>query len=59
MAAPIVTPCIRVCRIDPKTRICAGCNRSLAEIAAWSALTPSERDAIMADLPSRPSACKT
>ncbi len=53
MGAPIVSPCIRFCRIDPASHICVGCFRTLAEIAAWARLTPPERDAIMAALPSR------
>lgn len=49
----IETPCIRVCAIDPAAQRCAGCHRSLQEIAGWSRMTDSERRAIMAELPGR------
>jgi predicted Fe-S protein YdhL (DUF1289 family) len=41
------TPCIDVCTIDPATGLCRGCRRTLAEIAAWSAMAPAERRRIM------------
>ncbi|TCP61998.1 hypothetical protein EV663_103186 [Rhodovulum bhavnagarense] len=50
---PPRTPCIDICRIDPETRLCAGCARSMDEIAAWSRLSDTERSRIMAELPNR------
>ena len=50
---PMLTPCINVCVIDASTGLCAGCSRSLQEIAGWSAMTDSERRRIMRDLPAR------
>jgi predicted Fe-S protein YdhL (DUF1289 family) len=47
------TPCINVCVIDTVTGLCAGCGRTLAEIAAWSCMPPDERLRIMAELPER------
>ncbi len=47
------TPCVDVCVIDPSTKLCEGCGRSLDEIAAWAAFTPAERRRIMAELPVR------
>lgn len=55
-AAPrtaIETPCVKLCVIDPGTRLCGGCRRSLDEIAAWGRMTPEQRRAIMKDLPGR------
>ena len=49
----IQTPCIKVCVIDPAFRICTGCGRTLAEIAGWAAMSPSERRDIMQVLPGR------
>jgi predicted Fe-S protein YdhL (DUF1289 family) len=49
----ISTPCIKVCTIDPVSRLCAGCGRSLQEIGEWTRLTEQERRAIMARLPER------
>ncbi|MBK6805318.1 MAG: DUF1289 domain-containing protein [Betaproteobacteria bacterium] len=39
--------------IDPGTGLCAGCLRTLDEIAAWSAIDDDARRAIVAKLPSR------
>ncbi|HEX6611109.1 MAG TPA: DUF1289 domain-containing protein [Hyphomicrobiaceae bacterium] len=47
------SPCINVCVIDTATGLCAGCGRTLAEIAAWSGMPPDERLRIMAELPER------
>ncbi len=49
----IVTPCVRLCRLDPAGRFCVGCLRTRAEIGGWSGFTPAERDRIMADLAAR------
>ena len=42
----VASPCINVCSIDETTGLCAGCLRSLDEIAAWSVLTDEERRAV-------------
>jgi predicted Fe-S protein YdhL (DUF1289 family) len=47
------TPCINVCVIEPESGHCAGCGRTLSEIAAWSTMTAAQRREIMADLASR------
>lgn len=47
------TPCVAVCMIDPKTRLCFGCGRTLPEIARWHAMESAERLAVMALLPAR------
>jgi predicted Fe-S protein YdhL (DUF1289 family) len=47
------TPCIKVCVIDPASRLCEGCGRTLAEIAQWGRLGEAERLTIMAALPAR------
>jgi predicted Fe-S protein YdhL (DUF1289 family) len=46
----ISSPCIKLCQLDPVTRICLGCGRSLDEIGRWSSLSEAERLAIMARL---------
>jgi predicted Fe-S protein YdhL (DUF1289 family) len=50
---PLETPCIDVCEIGANSGLCAGCARSLDEIANWAAMTPEQRRAIMAILPAR------
>jgi uncharacterized protein len=49
----IETPCIAVCMIDPKTKLCFGCGRTLPEIARWHRMDSAERLAVMALLPTR------
>ena len=53
-AMPISSPCTKVCTIDPRSGLCHGCGRTLAEIAGWSTFTPEERRRIMAELTTRP-----
>jgi uncharacterized protein len=47
------SPCINVCVIDATTGLCAGCGRTLAEIAGWAAMTDGERRRIMSQLAAR------
>jgi len=47
------TPCIGVCFIDPKAKLCLGCGRTLHEIAHWNGMNSSARRAIMATLHQR------
>ncbi len=49
----VLTPCIKVCVIDPVSGLCAGCGRSLAEIGGWLGFSDAERRAVMAALPAR------
>ncbi len=47
------TPCIAVCFIDPKAKLCLGCGRTLPEIARWHAMDSAERLTVMATLHQR------
>ena len=49
----MLTPCIKVCVIDPRSGLCIGCARSLAEIGRWASFTDSERKALMFELKDR------
>ena len=40
---PVGSPCTGVCRIDERSGLCAGCRRTLDEIAGWSAMDDGER----------------
>ena len=51
----IDSPCVKVGVIEPKSRLCTGCLRSIDEIGAWSMMKPEVRRAIMAELPDRAS----
>ena len=54
----IESPCIKLCVIDPATRHCMGCHRTIDEIGAWSRLTPEDRRRVMDALPARAAAAK-
>ena len=45
--AEVASPCVSVCRMDAATGLCAGCYRTLSEIAAWIDLSPEERRAVI------------
>ena len=50
---PIVTPCVKVCFIDPDSGLCLGCFRNIEEIARWSGYTDDQRNEILDALPGR------
>ncbi|WP_373870016.1 DUF1289 domain-containing protein [Azorhizobium oxalatiphilum] len=50
---PIVSPCIKVCVVDPLSSLCIGCGRTMQEIGGWMGMSPERRAAIMATLPDR------
>ena len=50
---PIKTPCVKVCVVDGESGLCLGCYRDLSEVASWARLTDAEREAILAELPTR------
>ena len=42
------SPCVSICKIDPKTQWCQGCYRTLPEIAAWSRMDDAARREVWA-----------
>ena len=52
-ASSVASPCISVCTIDQASGLCAGCFRTLEEIANWIRLSDEEKRAILAALPAR------
>jgi len=40
------SPCTGVCRIEPASRLCAGCARTIEEIMAWPTLDTAGRRAV-------------
>jgi predicted Fe-S protein YdhL (DUF1289 family) len=52
ISPPISSPCIDVCQLDAEGN-CAGCARTVREIACWSALGEADRIEIMRELPAR------
>jgi len=49
----VPSPCNSVCTIDPVTGYCAGCYRTLDEIAAWVDLSVDARRTLLAELDER------
>ena len=49
----VESPCIKICVIEPSSRLCTGCLRTIDEITAWSRMSNDERREVMAALPAR------
>ncbi len=49
----MISPCVKVCQMDPQRGVCLGCCRTLEEIARWSRMEDAERNLVMQDLPAR------
>lgn len=47
------SPCRNRCQMDAASGLCAGCARSLDEIANWSRLDAPAKRAVLAQLPQR------
>lgn len=43
----VASPCISVCSVDPVTKMCIGCLRTLKEIGAWRTMTPEEKRVVV------------
>jgi hypothetical protein len=50
---PVLSPCISICRMDERTALCAGCLRTIDEIARWSSMSNDERRRVIDELPRR------
>lgn len=50
---PIKSPCLSICAVDGRANACAGCGRTLKEIAGWSRMSDGERGAVLRQLPAR------
>ena len=46
---PVVSPCVSVCVIDHPSGLCAGCYRTLEEIAGWIDLSNAAKRAIIGE----------
>jgi uncharacterized protein len=47
------SPCLGICLMDPVTRRCRFCLRTIAEIAGWYEASPAEKHAILGRLAAR------
>jgi prolyl-tRNA editing enzyme YbaK/EbsC (Cys-tRNA(Pro) deacylase)/predicted Fe-S protein YdhL (DUF1289 family) len=52
-SVPPSSPCIDVCKLDPVSRLCEGCLRSIDEIAGWSSMSDDARRQVLQRLPGR------
>jgi len=50
---PVASPCTSVCAIDRATGLCAGCYRTLDEIAGWIDLPAEQKRTVLASLATR------
>ena len=49
----VESPCVEVCRMDPAKEVCAGCWRTLDEIARWRDMSDAERRSVLAAVATR------
>jgi hypothetical protein len=49
----VASPCVGVCVINDDTGRCAGCHRTLDEVAAWSSYSEAQRRQVIDDLQRR------
>jgi len=47
------SPCVGICLMDPRTGLCRGCLRTIAEITRWYEASGPEKRAILARLDER------
>lgn len=47
------SPCINLCQMDPANGLCAGCYRTLDEIASWSGFDDRRRAAVLTAIAAR------
>jgi predicted Fe-S protein YdhL (DUF1289 family) len=52
------SPCLGICLMDPRTRMCRGCLRTIDEIAGWYAASPAQQHAIIKRIVVRRAAAK-
>lgn len=51
--AGVPSPCVNICMIDEDTGWCAGCFRTLDEVALWGSLSDEGKREVLARLPER------
>jgi predicted Fe-S protein YdhL (DUF1289 family) len=51
--ANVKSPCIKLCKLDPSTKMCIGCKRYEGEIKLWLSMSNEDRQATIDLLPQR------
>ena len=46
----IRSPCVKVCKLDKKRKMCIACKRTIEEIMQWSVLSDNDKSKILIDL---------
>ena len=49
----VQSPCVKICVVDPVSRLCTGCGRTLGEIGQWLCFSHQDRLKVAAELPDR------
>ena len=44
----VTSPCINICRMNPRTGLCEGCLRTIDEITVWSRLDDAGKLGVLA-----------
>jgi uncharacterized protein len=52
-SGPVLSPCIKLCRMDADSGWCQGCMRTLAEISGWFVMRDDQKRIVLADLARR------
>lgn len=47
------SPCINVCQLDHASGLCAGCKRTMTEIAHWAQFDAEQKLRVLKDLDNR------
>ena len=47
------SPCRSLCQMDPVTKLCRGCLRTIEEITLWSQLSDTERTTVLHNIERR------
>ena len=53
------SPCVGVCTIDPETKSCIGCLRTINEIGAWRTMTLDQKREVVAACKARADVAQT
>ncbi len=51
--APVPSPCVNVCQMNPDTGLCRGCLRTIDEIAGWLEMSYAQKREVLAQLEER------
>jgi predicted Fe-S protein YdhL (DUF1289 family) len=47
---PVPSPCINVCKMDERTGLCIGCQRTIDEIAGWGMAPEAVKRAVWMEI---------